>query len=180
MSYYVDPGTTKGCAVAETWDGAIGALAIMHGPEITKRWGPFNVDPGPVYWEKPQLYPNEIQNSTPQKLIALANDLIDLSDAGKDTARALAGPHPCIAKRPREWKKQIPKPIHHARVLGRLNAQEYALLVEAYGKKDPQALASYVRAACIAQGSNKKPTYSAEITDLLDACAFALTIEGRL
>lgn len=181
MTYYVDPGTTKGCAVARTWRGAIVSLAMYQGVECLKWWGQSYESVEPTYWEKPQFYPDSVKNLPPAQIVALANDLIDLTDAGKDTARALAGPYECVAKRPREWKGQIPKPIHHARVLGRLSAQEYALLVAAYGKKDPQAVAAYVRSAAIRYGSTGKLTgYSAEITDLLDAMAFALTIEGRL
>lgn len=182
MTYYVDPGTTKGCAVARTFGGQIIGLAIFRGPAKIKSWGGCVgfVPTEPTYWEKPQLYPDELRHSTPQKVIALANDLIELAACGADTVCALAGLCPVIAKYPRQWKAQTPKPIHHARLLGRLTVDEMRLAVEAYGRKDPQALGAYVKAACIATAKNREPSYKAEITDLLDAMAFALTIEGRL
>lgn len=181
MTYYVDPGTTKGCAVARTHLGHVAGLSMRSGLEVVKAWGYAGISPEPVFWEKPQFYPDTVKKATPARIVALANDLIDLTDAGRAVATYLAGPHPCVAKRPREWKGQVPKPIQHARVIGRLNAAETALLTLAYGKKDPTALASYIRAAAIRVGKTGELTgYSAEITDLLDAVAFALTIEGRL
>ncbi len=180
VTYYIDPGTSKGSAVARTQSGSIVGLAIFHGSRASKTWGAFVGALEPAYWEKPQFYPDSATRLKPQALVAQANDLIDLAASGADTARFLAGPCEVIAKRPREWKGQIPKPIHHARLLGRLNAQEYALLVQAYGK-DPWSLTAYVKSAAVRYGSTGKLTgYSAEITDLLDACAFALTVEGRL
>lgn len=181
MTYYIDPGTSKNCAVARTWFGTVTGLAMCSGPLFVKSWGEIGRGPEPVFWEKPQLYPDTLRKSTPAKTIAMANDLIELAAAGADTARALAGPYLVTAKRPREWKGQVPKPIQHARVIGRLSAPELALLVAAYGKKDPTALPAYIRAAAIRVGKSGELTgYSAEITDLLDAVAFALTIEGRL
>ena len=181
MTYYIEPGTTKGCAVARTYNGAIITLAMYAGPRALKSWGYELHPPESAYWEKPQFYPDSIRKLSAAALIATANDLIELTACGADTARVLAGPYNVTPKYPREWKGQVPKPIHHARLLGRLNAQEYALLVEAYGRRDPQALASYVRAAALRHGQTGVLTgYSAEITDLLDACAFALTVEGRL
>ncbi len=189
MTYYVDPGTSKGSAVARTQAGAIVGLAMYHGPKQSKGWGLLFGTPEPMlfgtpeptYWEEPQLYPDSLRKLTPAALIATGNDLIRLASCGADTARALAGPCDVIPMKPREWKGQVPKPIQHARVLGRLNAQEYALAVQAYGKKDPQALGAYVKSAAIRYGKTNALTgYSAEITDLLDAMAFALTIEGRL
>jgi hypothetical protein len=181
MTYYIDPGTTKGCAVARTHLGQIAGLSMRNGPEVIKAWGHAGIGPEPTLWEKPQFYPDTAKNCTPARIVALANDLIDLTDAGRAVATYLAGPHPCIAKRPREWKGQLPKPIQHARVLGRLNASEMSLLVTAYGKRDVTALPAYIRAAAIRVGKSGELTgYSAEITELLDAVAFALTIEGRL
>jgi hypothetical protein len=143
-----------------------------------KAWGHAGLEPEPTFWEMPQLYPNEIRNSRPAVVIAKANDLIDLAAAGADTARAIAGPYLVTAKRPREWKGQVPKPIQHARVLRALSPAELALVERAYGKP---GLAAYIKAAAIRVGKNGALTgYSAEITDLLDAVAFALTIEGRL
>lgn len=181
MTYYIDSGTSKGCAVARTWRGEIISIAMYSGWHCLKSWGEGNWTPEPTFWEKPQLYPNELKNSRPAVVVAKANDLIELAAAGADTARALAGPYLVTAKRPREWKGQVPKPIQHARVIGRLNAAELALLERAYGKKDPTALANYIRTAAVRVGKTGVLTgYQAEITDILDAVAFALVIEGRL
>lgn len=180
MPYYCDPGTTKGTAVAQTVTRQIVGLAMFEGPRAVAHWGKGFTYHEETHWEKPQFYPDTLRNLRPAQVVALANDLIDLTDAGRATASALAGPsHACVAHRPREWKGQIPKPIHHGRVLGRLSPEELALLVEAYGQP-AEALIRYVHTAALAVGKGKKPSYKAEITDLLDAVAFALVGEGRL
>lgn len=183
MTYYVDPGTTKGCAVARSFRGALVGLGMMQATVWVKTWGDMHWHHAAVVWEKPQLYPQELRSAAPQVVIAKANALIELAACGADTARALAGVFQIRAVRPREWKGQIPKPIHHGRAMLRLTPPELDLVRSAYSgtrPDKPRALDEYIALAAIRKAKNDDSGYKSEITDLLDAIALMLTTEGRL
>ena len=179
MTHYLDPGTSKGCAVATSCDGRLAALSMWQGPQLLRAWGGHIVQ-GPVIWEKPVLYPNELKRSTAHAVFAKANDLIAVAACGADTARALAGGHPVVSRTPRELSGQLPKPIKHGRALGRLDSQELTLVVKA-ADMPLVKLGAYVSAAALRFAKTKKVTgYAIEIVDLLDAISFFLKCEGRL
>lgn len=186
MTNYIDPGTTKGCAVASFQGPGLLGLGFWfqeHG--MKEQWG--LITQGPSVWELPQLYPNEAR-SKPALLIARGNDLIKLAAAGSACANVLSwGRGGVTCKTAGAWKGQVPKPVMHMRAFEVLNVQELALLGRAYcdtsriGARDPvDMLVSYVQGAVRQIGLRQKPSYQARITDLLDAVCFGLKETGRL
>lgn len=188
MTYYIDPGTSKGCAVAcfgarsNAWAATLQGLGFWHTRDgFTGWWGSQAGACGSV-WEMPQLYPSRGRDKA-STITAKANDLIALAAAGSACANVLSwGRGGVRSVLPREWKRQLAKPQHHAHALTLLQPQELALVVEAYGKPEA-ALRDYVRAGCLHVARNPGKglaKYSAKITDLLDAVTLGLTEEGRL
>jgi hypothetical protein len=147
---------------------------------------------GPAVWEKPQFYPKKGGRETEQERTAKANALINLSASGAACANVLSWGRGGVRwVLPREWKRQIPKPMHHRHALTLLTSGELALVAEAFestrprkGTAEPLAeLHNYIREACIHVARNPGKglaKYSAGITDLLDAITLGLTEEGRL
>lgn len=191
MTYYIDPGTSKGCAVACFGSSFTPGGRVLTGLGIWSdrngleaHWGIF-AGSGAV-WEKPQLYPNA-RREKPGVMVAKANDLIDLADAGSACANVLGwGRGGVRSIKPAAWKKQLSKPIHHKAAWGVLVPDERALIVSAQKdlgrvKGDPWVhLVNYIDAGCEAVARKKDPAYSAKITDLLDAVCLGLSQEGRL
>jgi len=178
VTYYIDPGTAKGCAVACFGTRGLIGLGRWYMQDGFKAyWG--DSAQGPSLWEMPQIYPRG-PGSTPAQITATANDLIVLSAHGSACATYLSyGRGGTRAVLPRQWKKQASKPAHHLRVLPCLTAPEVTLLVEAYGKP-LDVLVSYITAASRAVGMRQTPSYGAQITDLLDAIALGLWDTNRL
>ncbi len=204
---YIDPGTSKGCAVAcflsphavtfPTPPGTLAGLGVWDLEQgLTHQWGRA-LEGGyqPAVWEMPQLYPSA-RREKPQAMIAKANDLIRLSAAGSACATALSwGRGGVRSMLPAQWKKQLPKPIHHSHVMRVLTADERALIEAAWVDRAPAGerrarqadpagtLAEYIRKGClwVAKHPGKElKGYTSCVTDLLDAVAFGLSQEGRL
>ncbi len=198
MTYYIDPGTTKGCAVASFGTRGNHGPAILIGlgfwseqDGFVATWG-VHANWGAV-WECPQVYPRKGGRVTEQEWIAKANAAVAVAAAGSACANVLGwGRGGVRSVLPREWKRQLPKPQHHAHALTLLTAPERALVNEAYQSTrarslDPKdagaSLDLYVRAGCLHVARNPGKglaKYSAKITDLLDAVTLGLTEEGRL
>jgi hypothetical protein len=171
----IDPGV-KACAVA-TWLRGTLVLATSW-PAGTLPSGMGSV-PDRVVWELPQAD----GRATP------ADDLIALTAAGADLARAFAGLGGEVkAYRPRDWKGSTPKPVHHARLWEALTDAERLLLGGSVtasaiwaacerGATDRwrKAGATYYRARELPSVDGRKITH-----DLLDAVALGLYDLGRL
>ena len=74
--------------------------------------------------EKPQIYEGAPVNT---------DDLIELSAALGASVAGLYSRLPItkyVTYLPRQWKGQVPKPIHHARIEKRLTTKEYAAMLE--------------------------------------------------
>ncbi len=181
MTYYIDPGTTKGCAVAVMNPaGLLIGLGVWSSRDgFVRSWGLMSSWGGTV-WEMPQLYPgtNKLGQA---RVVAQANDLIELAAAGSGCAHALGwGRGGVRSVKPRAWKGQIPKPIPHRRAIDVLTGPELALLAEAYGK-DLASLRQYILDACLKVAARAKNIgYSSQIVDLLDAVTIGLVDTGRL
>lgn len=194
MTYYIDPGTTKGCAVALFEHRHLRALGIWDQAEgFGEYWGMQALTYGAVY-EHPQMYPSR-GRETEQARVAKANDLIAIAAAGSACAHVLSwGRGGVRSVLPREWKRQLPKPVHHLHTLRLLTETERALVDLAYVETTNKStqrpivtsrerLDEYVRAGCLWVAKNPGKglaKYLAKITDLLDAVALGLTEEGRL
>lgn len=108
----VDPGK-HACGVA--WFGSRGQLIsaelrphTLVLPDLPSGWA--------QVCEKPKVYTRERSKADPK-------DLIDLAiAAGRMTANGK-----CTYTEPAAWKGQVPKEIHHARVLKELDASEAVL-----------------------------------------------------
>ncbi len=206
MTLYIDPGTSKGCAVAcflsphavtfPTPPGTLVGLGVWDLEQgLTHQWGHGIGAAQPAVWEMPQLYPSA-RREKPQVMIAKANDLIRLSAAGAACATALSwGRGGVRSMLPAQWKKQLPKPIHHFHVMRVLADDERHLVESAWVGRAPSGerrvrqadpagtLAAYIQKGClwVAKHPGKELAgYSSSITDLLDAVAFGLSQEGRL
>ncbi len=197
MTYYVDPASAKDCAVASfTRPGLLGAqltgLGFWHPRDSwTAYWGVYGN--GGTVWECPQVYPRKGGRVTEQEWIAKANAAVAVAAAGSACANVLGwGRGGVRSVLPREWKRQLAKPPHHAHALTLLTEPELALVCEAFANtngcrgrpEDVRAkLNEYVRAGCLHAARNPGKglaKYSAKITDLLDAVTLGLTEEGRL
>ena len=131
----IDPGL-RGTGVAVFVDGALARAVYARNPEKVER--------GPEAWlrmaeavrdqviafpeadlviEVPQVYVAGRSKGDPDDLLELA---------GVDGAiTALLAPARIASFKPRAWKGQVPKEIHHARVLRKLSPAETAVLEQA-------------------------------------------------
>lgn len=163
--YAIDPGVHSS-AVAMFRDGALMATAETH------RWSYGSwAGPGSIVVEIPRVYPKD-----PRK----GNDLIDLAAAGMRLAGQIEAS--CIGHVvlttvfPRQWKGQIPKPIHHSRMITKLSPIEKDILLAL--KPD---LDQHIRTACETYAETRQVRgYSNRIHNVLDAVALGLTKIGRL
>lgn len=193
MTNYIDPGTTKGCAVAKFAGrnfGVAGLVGLGIWDQIqgfTHTWG-ILMHSGPAVWEMPQLYPNA-RREKPAVMIAKANDLIAVAAAGSACATYLGwGRGGVRSVLPRLWKGQLPKPITHWHAQRTLTETEWALLESAHkdlsrGRGRGVPLFAYVQAGvdwCAKNPGKPLRGYTAKITDLLDAVTLGLVEEGRL
>ena len=183
MTNYIDPGTSKGCAIASFQGPGLTGLAFWD-QTITEAWG--SVSAMSCVWEMPVIYPRAAfaYKGKPRELIARANDLIKVAAAGAGCAHSLAAQ--VTYKTAAAWKGQVPKPVQHARLFELLTPSEKNLLGQAYydtarlkvgGWAD---LEQYIQENVRQVGLRKKPSYKARITDLLDAVCFGLVEEGRM
>lgn len=176
MSYQltsIDPGV-KSCAVARWRGDTLKWVASWPAGEM-----PSAGEPGRVVWELPQADGRSIP----------ADDLIALTAAGADLARAFAGVDGEVVRyQPRQWKGSTPKPVHHARMWEALTDAERHVIGGAM-------TASAIWAAC-ERGARARwrkhhnhhysdrelPTVDGtKIThDLLDAVALGLYDLGRM
>ena len=85
------------------------------------------------------------------------NDLIDVQTTGILAAH-YAGARAIVMREPQEWKRNLPKAIHHARIFAALRAD--------LGEPD------LVARACDGAGTNAK--------EVLDAVGIALYVAGRI
>lgn len=130
--------------------------------------------PNTVVIEIPRSYPK-----SPGK----ANDLIDEAVEGAFIAGKIAnGPivkvHPSTTSEDGRagWKGQVPKPIHHRRIIKALESGELQLLLEI--KPD---LVAYVEKACERYAVSRKVTgYAADVHNSLDAVGLGLEYLGRI
>lgn len=97
----IDPGTDSGWAL---FDGLLQGCGLGQSP----------VAGDVLVIERPQVYPDHKAN--PDDLITLAIDV--------GRRAALARCKTTIYIRPRQWKGQVPKTIHNARVLAMLKPEE--------------------------------------------------------
>lgn len=93
----------------------------------------------------------------PRDAASQPNDLLDVQTVGILTAH-YAGARAIVMRPPQEWKRNLPKAIHHARIFAALRAD----------LGEP----SIVERACEAAGANAK--------EVLDAVGIALYTCGRI
>jgi hypothetical protein len=79
-----------------------------------------------VVIERPMIYPGGRQKARPADIIALA---VRAGEWGGKVA-AFTGSVPEYVE-PARWKGQVPKDIHHARILAKLSPEEQAVLTSA-------------------------------------------------
>lgn len=112
----IDPGCTAlGWAVF--YDGILRACGLCSGntwQETTAKLPRINHRPLTVVVEHPQYYPRS--KVDPNSLIKLAFTV--------GAAVRHFDPTHVVTPTPREWKGQVPKEIHNARVLARLSQEE--------------------------------------------------------
>lgn len=128
----IDPGL-RGTGVAVFEDGLLVEAAYPRNPELILR--------GPAAWlamaravldSLTHPLPCDLVIEVPQVYVAGRgkgdpDDLLEL--AGVDGAiTALLGPTTTRSPKPREWKGQVPKEIHHARALRKLSPPETVVL----------------------------------------------------
>lgn len=125
----VDPGL-RVCGVAVFTDGVLTRALLVKNPEQRLR--------GPVAWlamaeavsvevkgcdelvvEVPQVYGAGKQKGDP-------NDLIQVAGVGAWVGSAL-NPKQATGYLPREWKGQVPKEVHNARIEKKLTTQELSV-----------------------------------------------------
>ena len=139
MVVSIDPGL-RACGVAIFWDGVLVRAAYVKNPEKKARgpeawkamaqavyeWMSDTNKPGwtkrphVLVLEVPQVYRAGQQKGDPDDLIQLAG--VDGCVVG------LIGPDVVRAYLPREWKGQVPKEIHNARVMRELTEEEKAAI----------------------------------------------------
>lgn len=85
---------------------------------------------GVLVIEMPEVYPQSEED---------LNDLLDVAWTGGKWEQAWSADH-VVRVRPKTWKKQVPKPIHNARVLYALSADEKAMLEHIPESKKHNAL----------------------------------------
>jgi hypothetical protein len=185
----IDPGTSKGSALAGSLAGQIVTLAVLERDDeagtvtITKGWG-VHVRHAPTLYERPRVH----QRMTLQKgsfIVASANDLIALDSHGMHAACYVAGPYPVRAVEPQVWKKQVAKCMHHREALKYMSTSERALIASVYtpGAAPPVALEmllNYITKACETFGKKRKlQGYHSQVTDILDAVCLNLWATGR-
>ncbi len=182
----IDPGTTKGSALAGSNSSVqIVTLAFIARDDergtiqVSKHWGA-PIEYGPTLYERPRVHPR-LRMRKAQEVIATANDLIALDSHGMHAACYVAGPHPVRAVEPQVWKKQAVKCMHHRAALKYLSQSEFALLCLAYGHaNNPNALVNYIEKACTSYARTRKLTgYSSLVVDLLDTVCLNLWETGR-
>ncbi len=171
--FAIDPGV-KTCATATSCSGR-----LVHVEVIPSLQRAIAGDPMPVIWERPQADGRG----------APVDDLIALTHAGADLARAVAGRDLSIrAVTPRQWKGSVPKPVHHGRLWSALRVDECELIGGLRTRKAIDAAqlrgaadgwrkpgATYYRARELPTVGGVKITH-----DLLDAVALLMFGLGRL
>lgn len=111
-------GRLVACGVNRTASDARFDVRIARAADVPRDtvWSLFVIE-----W--PQVYTYGKSKGDPNDLLAVA------AVAGAALARTTA--HEVRTPRPAQWKGQVPKPIHNARVLARLDAVEQAMLARA-------------------------------------------------
>lgn len=117
MLVAVDPGTTTGWAVFNG-QGTLYHARGMSFPDCLDVF-PDRVENATIILEIPQAYPHGSKGD-PQDLITLAMIAGEL--------RGLFRPREVTQVFPRAWKGNVPKAIHHPRVLAALTDAERAVL----------------------------------------------------
>ncbi len=185
----IDPGTSKGSALAGSVDKQIVTLAFIERDDtagtiaITKRWGQ-PVQHAPTLYERPRCHMTLCKRKGAE-IIATANDLIALDSHGMQAACYVSAGCPVRAVEPQVWKKQVAKCMHHQAAMRVLTATERALIASAYAPKVAPAVAvemllHYITAACEIFGRKRKlQGYHSQVTDLLDAVCLNLWETGR-
>ena len=173
--FAIDPGV-KTCATALSRASRLVSIASMPSFVAPTRHAPHCA----VIWELPQTRGNE---SVP------GDDLIALTHAGADLARAIAGRDMSIrAVTPRQWKGSAPKPVHHGRLWDALCFGEDELIggsrtiVAIKAAQERGAADGWRKPGATYYRARELPTVDGvKIThDLLDAVALLMFGLGRL
>lgn len=106
----IDPGVDTGWCIVER--GAVVDCGLGAG------WGSAPV----AILERPQIYRQEQQKGDPNDLITLAIQL------GRYVERLEASGTKTALVLPRTWKGQVPKDVHHRRIVAKLTPTEAALV----------------------------------------------------
>lgn len=116
----IDPGVCTGIA---WWHigGLYGAGACtVDDVHLVEPYGLYYREDMSVVCELPQVYRNAQSKGDPNDLIKVAVEV------GQWKERALRYGCPWTEVKPAYWKGQVPKPVHHARILRTLNERERA------------------------------------------------------
>lgn len=107
--------------------------------------------------ECPQLKPG-----TPNvdDLIALARVVGRWEDRYEHTRTVVIGPN---------WTRSVAKPVRHAQLLAQLQPAELSIICAAM-RWTEQQVREYVQRAVVAIGERRTPTYTSQLSELLDAC----------
>lgn len=167
MRWYIDPGKHKSAAACFV------ATKLEHVWWVAS-FGPEPAWPHAVVIERPEVYPG------PQP--TRSNDVVELAMKAAELGgqlQALGAPTPRYV-RPREWKGQVPKPIHHRRVWSVLDARERAVLCQ-IARYTAGEVELRIETACRRYAETGKVRgYSWQAHNLLDAVGLGLWDLGRM
>ena len=115
----IDPGATSGWA--QFASGQLFAAGTFRGDEFPSVW--HRGYEQTLVIEVPRIYPGGRGKGDPNDIVTLAMRVGEIRGHYARTVSARI-----VETYPRTWKGQVPKEIHHARVLAALSAQERTVL----------------------------------------------------
>jgi ribosomal protein L37E len=164
IGWYFDPGTREHAGACFI-DGKL--AHVWFWPTATPQWDGRG-RPDMLLIERPEVYPGP-QPSRSDDIVRLAMLAAQLGAY----LEACGAPTPRFA-RPREWKGQTPKPIHHRRIWSILEPPERDVFCAVAGKTETE-IVTKIELACAEYGrSHKIKRYSWKAHNLLDAVGLGL------
>lgn len=164
----IDAGV-KACALS----CFVNCRLIAVADTLAWRWGAL-AQHTDIVCETMRVYADAAKKLKPQHLIAQVNDLLAVQAAGLrlvgQIEAACTSTKAIYLPTAREWKGQIPKPVHHGQILRALEPWEMAVLIDV--KSD---IVEHVDRACKKYARSKSLTgYNDPIHNTLDSVGIGL------